>query len=68
MTDLQISVPESLLAALRCGDVDLTADLMRRFAQFAEMSRAEFLAELARRRVGVFVVEKEDLERELADA
>jgi|GEM_PF-4861783 len=38
---------------------------MERAAEFAEMSRAEFLNELARRRVDVFVVEEEDLAREL---
>ena len=32
------------------------------------MSRAEFLAELARRRVDVFVVDEQDLARELRDA
>jgi hypothetical protein len=32
------------------------------------MTRAEFLAELARRRVDVFVVDDQDLARELGDA
>jgi hypothetical protein len=31
------------------------------------MTRAEFLAELARRRVDVFVVDDQDLARELGD-
>jgi predicted HTH domain antitoxin len=32
------------------------------------MTRAEFLAELARRRVDVFTVDEQDLARELRDA
>jgi hypothetical protein len=32
------------------------------------MTRAEFLAELARRRVDVFAVDDQDLTRELGDA
>jgi predicted HTH domain antitoxin len=40
---------------------------MERAAETAGMSRAEFLAELARRRVDVFVVDEEDLARELDD-
>jgi predicted HTH domain antitoxin len=38
---------------------------MERAAETAGMTRAEFLAELARRRVDVFVVDEEDLAREL---
>jgi predicted HTH domain antitoxin len=41
---------------------------MARAAETAGMSRAEFLAELARRRVDVFVVDEQDLARELRDA
>ena len=41
---------------------------MERAVETADMSRAEFLAELARRHVDVFVVEEEDLARELRDA
>ena len=62
MTDL-----ESRIAA----SIDLYqqgAISMERAAELAEMSRREFLAELARRRVDVFVVEEEDLARELRDA
>lgn len=33
---------------------------MERAAEFAGLSRSEFLAELARRRVDVFVVDEED--------
>jgi predicted HTH domain antitoxin len=41
---------------------------MARAAETAGMTRAEFLAELARRRVDVFVVDEQDLARELGDA
>lgn len=83
MTDLSISVPESLFAALRKAphevgrEIQIAASIhwyqqgvisMERAAEFAEMSRVEFLRELARRRVDVFVVEEEDLARELRDA
>lgn len=82
MTELQISVPESLFAALRKAphevgrEIRIAASIhwyqqgaisMERAAEFSEMSRAEFLSELARRRVDVFVVEDEDLARELRD-
>ena len=82
MTDLHISVPESLLAALRKAphevgrEIRIAASIhwyqqgsisMERAAEFAEMSRPEFLAELARRHVDVFVVEDEDLARELRE-
>jgi len=83
MTELHISVPESLFAALRkaphetAREIRIAASIhwyqqgvifMERAAEFAEMSRPEFLSELARRRVDVFVVEDEDLARELRDA
>lgn len=83
MTDLHISVPESLFAALRKAPHEVAREIriaasihwyqqgaisMERAAEFAEMSRPEFLRELARRRVDVFVVEEEDLARELRDA
>jgi predicted HTH domain antitoxin len=83
MTDLQISVPESLFAALRKAPHEVAREIriaasihwyqqgaisMERAAEFAEMNRREFLGELARRRVDVFVVEEEDLARELRDA
>ncbi len=83
MTELHISVPESLFAALRKAPHEFSREIriaasihwyqqaaisMARAAEFAEMSRAEFLNELARRRVDVFVVDDEDLARELRDA
>lgn len=41
---------------------------MERAAEVAGMSRPEFLGELARRRVDVFVVDFEDLRAELGSA
>jgi predicted HTH domain antitoxin len=41
---------------------------MARAAETAGMNRAEFLAELARRRVDVFVVDDQDLARELRNS
>jgi predicted HTH domain antitoxin len=38
---------------------------MERAAEMAALSRGDFLAELARRRVDVFVIDEEDLAREL---
>ena len=82
MTDLHILVPDSLFAALRKAPHEVGREIrvaasihwyqqgaisMERAAEFAEMNRAEFLSELARRRVDVFVVEEEDLARELGD-
>lgn len=76
MTDVDVTVPESLLAALRkaphevAGEMRLAAVIhwyqqsaisMTRAAETVGMSRAEFLAELARRRVDVFLVDEQDL-------
>ena len=41
---------------------------MARAAETAGMTRTQFLAELARRRVDVFVVDEQDIARELRDA
>jgi predicted HTH domain antitoxin len=83
MTNVEVTFPDSLLAALRkaphevAGEVRLAASIhwyqqsaisMERAAEFAGLSRSEFLAELARRRVDVFVMDEEDLARELRDA
>lgn len=80
MTTVQIAVPDSIFAALRkaphevAHEVALAAAIhwyqqgslsMERAAEAAGLSRPEFLAELARRRVDVFVVDFEDLELEL---
>lgn len=40
---------------------------MERAAELAEMSRAEFLKELARRHIDVFVIDEEDLARDFDD-
>jgi predicted HTH domain antitoxin len=80
MTTVQVALPDSLLAALRKAPHELAAEMrvaasihwyqqgaisMERAAEAADMSRPEFLAELARRRVDVFVVDEEDLAAEL---
>lgn len=83
MTNVQISIPDSLFAALRKAPHEVAHELrlaasihwyqqgaisMERAAEAAGMSRTEFLPELARRRVDVFVVDSEDLAREMRDA
>jgi predicted HTH domain antitoxin len=83
MTHVEITVSNSLLAALRKAPHELAQELrlaaaihwyqqsvisMERAAEAAQMSRAVFLAELARRRVDVFSVDEQDLARELNDA
>jgi predicted HTH domain antitoxin len=83
MTSVQVSLPDSLFAALRKAPHEVPREIriaasihwyqqsalsMERAAECAGLSRSEFLAELARRRVDVFVVDEEDLARELRDA
>jgi predicted HTH domain antitoxin len=83
MTHVDVTVPDGLLAALRkaphevAGEMRLAAAIhwyqqsrisMARAAETAGMTRSEFLAELARRRIDVFVVDEQDLARELGDA
>jgi predicted HTH domain antitoxin len=83
MTTMQITVPDSLFAALRKAPHEVAREMkiaasihwyqqgaisMERAAEAAGMSRPEFLAELGRRRVDVFVVDDEDLARELRNA
>src|SRR5882672_6752805 len=80
MTSVEIMLPDSLFAALRKAPHEVPREMriaaaihwyqqsaisMERAAETAGMSRAEFLAELARRHVDVFVVDEEDLAREL---
>ena len=82
MTHVDVTVPDGLLAALKKAPHEVAAELrlaaaihwyqqsllsMERAAETAGMTRAEFLAELARRRVDVFVVDDQDLARELGD-
>lgn len=80
MTRVEVAIPESLFAALRkaphevAREIGIAASIhwyqqgaisMERAAEAAGMSRAEYLGELARRRVDVFVVDMEDLAQEL---
>lgn len=80
MTELAVSVPDNLFGNLRKSPHELVKELriaaaihwyqqglisMGRAAETAGMDRPQFLAELARRRIDVFVVDEEDLEREL---
>jgi len=82
MTNVSIPVPDGLLAALRraphevAGEIRIASAIhwyqqalvsMERAAEAAGMSRPDFLAELARRRVDVFRVDIDDLRQELAD-
>lgn len=83
MPHVDVTVHEGLLAALRKAPHEVADEMrlaaaihwyqqsrisMARAAETAGMTRAEFLAELARRRVDVFVVDEQDLARELGDA
>lgn len=83
MTHVDVTVPDGLLSALKKAPHEVAAELrraaaihwyqqgvlsMERAAETADMSRAEFLEELARRRVDVFTVDDQDLARELGDA
>ena len=83
MTSVQVSLPDSLFAALRKAPHEVPREIrsaasihwyqqsalsMERAAECAGLSRSEFLGELARRRVDVFVIDEEDLARELRDA
>jgi predicted HTH domain antitoxin len=82
MTRLQIALPDSTFSTLRQAPHELAHEIplaaaihwyqqgrisMERAAEVASLSRPEFLAELARRKVDVFVVDIEDLRQELAD-
>jgi len=83
MIHVDVTVPDSLIATLKMAAHEMPAELrlaaaihwyqqsllsMERAAETAGMTRAEFLAELARRRVDMFVVDDQDLARELGDA
>lgn len=82
MTHVDVTVPDSLLSALKKAPHEVAAELrlaaaihwyqqgvlsMEGAAETADMSRAEFLGELARRRVDVFSVDDPDLARELGE-
>ena len=83
MTSVEVMFPDSLFAALRKAphevgrEVRVAASIhwyqqsvisMERAAEFAGLSRRAFLAELGRRHIDVFVIDEEDLARELRDA
>ena len=83
MTHVDVTVPDGLLAALKkaphevAGELRLVAAIhwyqqgaisMVGAAETGGMTRAGFLAELARRRVDAFVIDEQDLARELGDA
>ena len=82
MTHVDVTVPDGLLAALKKAPHEVADELrvaaaihwyqqgalsMARAAETAGMTRAVFLAELARRAVDVFVIDEQDLARELGD-
>jgi predicted HTH domain antitoxin len=83
MTRVEVQLPDGVLAALRkaphevAREVRLAAAIhwyqqsalsMERAAETAGMNRAEFLSELARRHVDAFVIDDEDLAREMGEA
>ena len=80
MAHVQVTVPDSLLAALKKAPHEMATEIrlaavihwyqqsvlsMERAAEAAGLTRADFLAELARRRVDVFTVDDEDFRREV---
>ncbi len=80
MTTLEVTVPDSVFAALRRAPREVAAEMriaaaihwyqqtvvsMERGAEIAGLSRPDFLAELARRQVDVFQVDFDDLREEL---
>lgn len=81
MTTVAVDFPDTVFATLRRAPHELPAEVrlaaaihwyqrseisMGRAAELAGMNRRDFLAELARRKIDVFVVDFDDLERELA--
>lgn len=81
MTTLTLDLPDDVLSTLRrspqefAGEMRLAAAILwyqqgrisqERAAQVAGLTRAEFLDELARQKLDVFVVDFDDLDRELA--
>ena len=82
MTHVDVTVPDGLLAALKKAPHEVADELrlaaaihwhqqgalsMARAAETAGMTRVVFLAELAHRGVDVFVIDEQDLARELGD-
>ncbi len=81
MTTFEVPLPDGLFAALRrapaevVGEIRIAAAIhwyqqgtisMERAAETAGLGRADFLAELARRKIDVFQVDLADLRAELA--
>ena len=81
MTHVDVTVPDGLLAALKKAPHEVAVELrlaaaihwyqqgtlsMERAAEIAGLHRVDFLAELARRRIDVFVVDADELKRELS--
>ncbi len=80
MTSVEVTFPDSLFAALRKAPHEIGPEMrvaasihwyqqgaisIERAAEYAGLSIPEFLTELSRRHVDVFVVEEEDLAQEL---
>lgn len=80
MVQIQLTVPDSVLAALKKAPHEMAAEIrlaaaihwyqhgllsMEPAAEAAGLTRGHFLAELARRRVDVFSVDDEDFRREV---
>jgi predicted HTH domain antitoxin len=81
MMQVQLTVPEGVLTALKKGPHEMPTEIrlaaaihwyqqhvlsMELAAEVAGLTRGNFLAELARRRVDVFSVDDEDFRREVA--
>ena len=81
MTTVAVQLPDAIFAALRRSPSEVADELrlaaaihwyqqgtlsMERAAEIAGLHRVDFLAELARRRIDVFVVESAALKRELS--
>jgi predicted HTH domain antitoxin len=82
MAHVHVTVSDGLFAALRKAPHEVADEMrlaaaihwyqqgrisMARAADTAGMTRPDFLAELARRRVDLFVVDEQDLAREVSD-
>lgn len=80
MVQIQLTVPDSVLAALKKAPHEMAAEIrlaaaihwyqqgalsMGPAAEAAGLTRGDFLAELARRRADVFSVDDEDFRREV---
>ena len=82
MTTITLTLPDSVMSALRTGPHELPAEVrlaavmhwyqqgrisMERAAELAGLNRSQLFSELARRGLDVFVVDLDDLRRELSD-